>query len=147
MYLRIIGNAFTENLLKEISVITDQALLFFRKLKYDEKERTVVFPIERYAVLGKRKFLGSRMPYKYNKNIKFQTSITIRKVTECKIINNVDDPGKSHIIIMFGMEVKNNNIIITSLEEHRGTTRYAMVLTVSELDIEISDRTELGSGA
>ena len=139
MYLRMIGNSFTENVFKEILVITDSARLSFREIKYDEAKRIISLPIQRFAVIGKRRFFGSRMPYKYDGNTKISTLVTIRNVEECKIQNNVDDLTKSEIIIMFGIGIRGRNIIISSLEEYHGLKSYSMILKVSEIDIEISD--------
>jgi hypothetical protein len=142
MYLRIIGNSFTENVLKEILVITDSARLFFREIKYDEAKRIIFLPIQRFGVIGKRRFFGSRMPYKYDRNTRIRTLVTIRNVEECKIQNNVDDLTKSEIIIMFGIGVRGRNIFLSSLEEYRGVKRYSMILKVSEVDIELNDQNE-----
>jgi hypothetical protein len=147
MYIRIIGNSFTENVFKEILVLTDSARLFFREIKYDEAKRIITLPIQRFGVIGKRRFFGSRMPYKYDKNKKIFTLVTIRNIEKCNIINNIDDPLKSEIIIMFGIGIRGKDIIISSAEEYRGTTRYSMMLTVNDLDIEIIDRSDEGSGA
>lgn len=140
MYIRIIGSSFTENVFKEILVITDRAKLFFREVKYDEREKIVFIPIRRLAVIGKRRFLGSRMPYKYDRGTKILTLVTIRNVEECRIANNIHDPLKSEIMIMFGIGIRDKNIIISSAEEYQGTRGYSMILKVSELDIEMSDQ-------
>jgi hypothetical protein len=140
MYLRVIDKSFTQNILKEISRLTDQAKLLFRNMEYDEVKGVIILPIERFKVLTKRRIIGVFITRRHEKNAMMQSTITIRNVTECHVENNIDDPKVVYVTLLFGITVRNNDIIICSLEEDRGKPLYSMELKVSELDIEISDQ-------
>ena len=140
MYLRAIGNSFTQNLLKEISILTDQAKLLFRNIQYDEVKGLIVLPVERFKVLTKRRIFSVFITRKYEKNAITQSTITIRNIIKCDVENNIDDPKVTYVTLLFGIKIRNNDIIVCSLEEDRGKTLYSIELKISELDIEISDQ-------
>lgn len=142
MYIRIIGHSFTENVFKEIAVITDQSRLYFKKVTYDDKSRIISLPIRRYRVIGKRRFLGSVTPYRYDFQMNIESLIVIRNIKDCKIGNIIDDASISEVTICQGLSVKNSTIFINSAEEHKGEPCWAMDLVVGEIDIEISDKIE-----
>ncbi len=141
MYLRAIGNYFTQNLLKEISILTDQARLLFRNIEYDEVKGLIVLPVERFKVLTKRRVFGVFITRKYEKNAVVESKITIRNITKCHVENNIDDQKTTYVTVLFGVTIRNDEIMVCSLEEDRGKKLYSIELKVSELDIEISDQT------
>jgi hypothetical protein len=142
MYLRIIGNGFTQNILKEIEAITDSATLFFRNVKYDEKEKIIFLPIERYRIKRRKKLLGLITPYSRNMNIAIPSSIVIRNVTNCGIEDN-SEIEDTKVTLLFGLTIKDNEMFICSVEEDiKKGASYSITLKVSEIDIEISDKNE-----
>ena len=139
MYLRAIGNSFTQNILKEISILTNQARVFFRDMEYDEAKGVIILPIERYKVLEKKRFFRVVITRKYEKSAMIQSTVIIRNVTNCHVENNIDDPNVLYVTLLFGITIRGDNIIISSLEEDRGKTCYLIKLKVSQIDIEIAD--------
>jgi len=145
MYLRVIGDCFSENIFKEIEAFTNYGILYFKKVRHDEEKKIIFIPVERCQIKAvKKMFLGATTSYKYDKNVTIPSWIAIRNITECQVENNFDDPSISKIRLLFGMHVKpkEKEIYIGSVEEDRGKTCYRMKLKVSEVDIEIGDQNE-----
>lgn len=141
MYIKIVGNDFSQNIFKEIEAITDNATLYFRNSKYDEKEKTLSLPIERYRIKKKEKLLGSLTPYKRDMNNPISSSVVIRNITSYEMRDN-SEPEDTKVTLIFGVTIKDKEISIRSAEEDRGKTCYFIGLTVSEYDIEIMDKKE-----
>lgn len=145
MYLRVTGDSFTENMLREIAVQTDQGRLHFKEIEYDDTKGIVSLPIERYKTLKKirkRRLFRIVITRKYDRRDVIQSTITIRNVTKCHIENNIDDPTISNVTLLFGITIRGHDVILASLQEERGKTCYMMELKVSEIDIEIADKEE-----
>jgi len=139
MYLRIIGNSFTENIFKEIEAITDKGSLLFKELKYVKEEKLISLPITRYKLEKIKKIFGITIAYKYYTNTRIKSLIIIRNIDDCIIDNKTKDLDIAEITILFGLVVKDNKIFIYSAEEKRGVTLYSIELKVSKIDIEIRD--------
>ena len=143
MYLRIIGDSFTEHIFKEIEAITNHGTLHLNRVDYNKEKKMISIPIERYTIdVVKKKFLGTVTSYKYDKNLRIPSLVIIRNVTGCKIENNFDDPNILTITMLFGLNIKDSEIYISSVEEDKGIICYSLTTNVDGIDIEIRDQSE-----
>lgn len=140
MYMKIKGTKFAENVIDEISSMTDRALLNTREVIYDEKLRSVYLPITRYKINKQKGLLGLIIPYKRDKSMKLKSGITINNVTACKIENNFDDLNISEVTILFGLQIRDNEVYLSSAEERKGVTLYTLRATVADMELEIIDQ-------
>ena len=76
--------------------------------------------------------------YKYDRRKPIKSKAVVRNVTECTIIDNSLDK-MDEINLLFGLNVKGDQVVVSSVEEDRGTTCYLVVIKVTELDLEIQD--------
>jgi len=53
MYIRVVGDSFTENVAKEIAAITDGAMLHFREVEYQKDKVCIGLLIDRYPIREK----------------------------------------------------------------------------------------------
>lgn len=139
MLLRCKGGPFTHNLKDEIEAITNRATLHSRDIEYDQNSRIVQIPITRFPITKKKKFLRKVTPYKQDKANGIDSLITIRNVKqflpEEHLPSDYDDP----VTLLFGIQVKEEEIYLSSAEEDRGTPLFQLTLEIEELDIEIKD--------
>lgn len=143
MYIRIVGNCFSQKISNEIEAITNYGILYFQKMKYDKKKKMISIPIERCKIRAIKKIvLGTTTSYKYDKKNRIAALILINNILSCKIENNFNDPAVTKMRILFGLQlnIKDKKISIASVEEDRGQTCYSIDLKLSEIDIEISDQ-------
>ena len=156
MYLRTIGKTCTTYVYNEIAIITNDAILHFKKVEYDKEKQVVVIPIERFEVEIRRTF-WRRYYYKNNKNVKIPSIITIRKITECEIKQTDWGPDFPVAHILFDVNIdpekqEVTEITISSVEgagthdsEGRGVL-FFLTAKVSEIDIEIRDTETIRGG-
>jgi hypothetical protein len=135
MHLRVSGKDVPEALLKVVAAITDYARLRFRELQYDESTGVVVLPVVRYPL---RKLRLVRGPLQDRKN-PVESEIVIRNVSSCEIRNLFDD-DTTEVMLLFGLNVRGDEVFAASVEELSGRTMFSINTIVSELDIEISDK-------
>ena len=134
MYLRIVGNEFSKKFLKELAAITDHARLRPGDVSYDKESRSVTLPLVRFPILK----IGMLQNYKYDRNKPINSVVVVKNVTECVIDDNTSDE-MDVINLLFGLNVEGDEVVVSSVEEGRGITCYLVVMTVTEIDIEIKD--------
>lgn len=139
MYLSIKGKGFSEYIFKEISVVTDHALLDINSVKYDDNNKYVVFFINRFELtfLKKRLFESIVIP-KYDKTHRIKSKISVGNIINFRVENNYTNK-ESETSLERGLYISDNNIYICSMEEDQGNTMYSISIDVSELDITITD--------
>ncbi len=131
MKLRIQGRDLPTTVMEAIGAIANKGLLRPQDGAYEEKERVVAFRFQRFPVVGKALFSGTR-----HSEVPITSRATIRNVLSCII----EDSGVcQEITILFGISFKENTVLLSSAEENRGTTCFTLECTVSEIDIEMID--------
>jgi len=143
MYLRIKGELFSTNMVREIEWITKYAILCFGATQYDKDKGIISLPIRRCKIRTiKRKLLATT--YKHDRMLRVPALITIRNVLDCTTQNNFDNPTICEASMLFGLgvDIENRKMCMGSLEENSGKQCYSLELTVSEIDIEIRDEGE-----
>lgn len=144
MYLRIIGQGFTENIFREIAALTDRAKLHIREVTYERERETVVLPIDRFRVTRAKKPFRF-LPYKQDYANGIRSTVTIRNVRVCEIEDNSPE-HTTEVTLMFGITIDSDKIFAGSAEEgvgdERGKAWYGIDMEVSAIDIEIKDLSE-----
>jgi len=139
MYLRIIGEGFTDAALKEVAALTDHAVVSFRQVEYDPGLRVVTLPIRRRPVVVTRCWGGLRRRLTYDRLRTVEATVVIRNVEDYKVSIDPEKSDTSHVTLLFGVTVKDHTVVLSSAEEAAGRTCYLMELRVAELDLEILD--------
>lgn len=131
MKLRIQGPELPNTLMEAIGAIANKGLLRPQDVAYDEKKGVVTFRFQRFPILRKALFSGTRQS-----ETPIASRATIRNVLSCIIKNS---GHCQEITILFGISFKGNAVLLSSAEENRGTNCYNLECNVSEIDIEIAD--------
>lgn len=134
MYLRIIGNEFSKKFFMEVATISDHAKLRPRDVSYDEESGLVTLPLVRFPVIKTGMFRN----YKYDFNKPINAVVVVRNVRDCVIDDNTSDE-MDKVNLLFGLNIKGDEVIVSSAEENRGTACYLIIMTVTDIDIEIKD--------
>jgi hypothetical protein len=118
---------------KDIANATDNAKIFIADISYMNEERSVYIPF-RYIEIknGKNKGLYDLF---VSKKMKKSLAI-IKDVESLKIINNCKDKV-DEITLLFGINIKGNEIYLSSAEEYHGDVLFEMSIIVNNIDIEI----------
>ncbi len=131
MRLRIQGPELPNTLMEAIGAIANYGLLRPQDVTYDEKDGVVTFRFQRFPILRKALFSGTR-----HSETPIASRATIRNVLSCII----KDSGRcQEITILFGIRLEGHAVLLSSAEENRGTTCYNLECTVSEIDMEMTD--------
>lgn len=139
MILRISGNELKENCSNLITILTAKSFFLIDSYHYDDKNAFVEFLIRRrrYCVI-KKYMLGLIKLKSYEKEAIITSTIRIKNVDTIKISNKFDDLV-SEFQILIGIKIKDNEIIVSSVEENQGIPFFLMVIKFSDLDIHFED--------
>jgi hypothetical protein len=120
---------------KDIAIATDNAKIFITDISYMNEERSVYIPF-RYIEIKNRKneelydlFASKKMELK-------NSLVIIKDVESLKIINNCKDKV-DEITLLFGINIKDNEIYLSSAEEYHGDVLFEMNIIVNNINIEI----------
>ena len=123
----------------DIESITDKAKLQIENVKYDLGNKTVKIPIKRYKIKDYKKGIISRFKKPvYDKNQIIYSEIIVGNVENYEV-KNICDEEQKEVTILFGVQLKENEIYISSAEENQGENIYEITITTSCLNIEIID--------
>lgn len=126
---------------EDIVLLTRNALVDVNNVNFDKHKKVLIIPIKRENLIGfkhKTGFFSSELVPIYDHGKRIKSIIKISKIKSCKILNHCDD-DESEITIMFGLNIKNNEISLISLEESRGILSYEINIKIDEIDIKIKD--------
>ncbi|MEE8547666.1 MAG: hypothetical protein V3S63_06110 [bacterium] len=140
MYVRIEfkGEHFTQNLFRELKILTNKARIRIDEVVYEKDKELVVVPLDRLELETGR---GIIRDHKYNSDGKrSRCELVIYHVTGCAIENRFEKPGDpAWATVLFGMKVEKGTVYIGSAEELSGSTCYSIEVSVKELEIELYD--------
>lgn len=130
----------------ENSIIAENILSLFmshaksdlHRILYDEKERLVEIPVSRRAVEFKSTLFGARPRYQ-----KAERQALLR----IKNVENYEIRTEEHLIkelhgtftILFGLRLTGHTIFLSSAEENQGKQMLEIIISVSDVDIELID--------
>ena len=137
MHLRLSGERIPAELLELLAALTDGARLRHADVTHDPQSREVRLPITRFPLLKRRRLL----PNVRDRQTPIISVVTVRNVVTCDIENSVPADLGHEVQLLFGLQVRDRRVYISSAEEDRGHTCFSVTLQVSELDIEIADST------
>ena len=123
-------------LFKEIGFLTDRAIINPLDVKYQQDIKIINIPMKRQNLVEYRKDLFSTKPIYTNEEI--NSILIVKKIKECNIINQCNNII-SEITLIFGVQIKSDEISLLSAEESMGNNFYTLTLKVDELDIEFYD--------
>ncbi len=140
MYVRIEfkGEHFTQNLFRELEILTDKAKIRIDEVRYEKDKEWVIVPMDRLELEGGR---GILRDYKYDSGGKrARCELVIYHATKCAIENRFEKSGvPARATVLFGIKVDKGTVYIGSAEELSGSTCYSVEVSVKELDIELYD--------
>ena len=120
---------------KDIATATDKAKIFIDDISYMKEGKIVYIPF-RYIGIKNRKKKGLH-DLIVSKKTEFEKSLVIIKdVESLKIIDNCKDKV-NEITLLFGINIKGNEIYLSSSEEYHGDVLFEMSITVKNVNIEI----------
>ena len=120
---------------KDIAIATDCAKILIADISYLNEEKIVYIPF-RYVGIKNRK---NKKLYDLflSRKIELEKSLVIIKdIESLEIINNCKDKV-DEITLLFGINIKANEIYLSSSEEYHGDVLFEMRIRVSNVDIEI----------
>jgi hypothetical protein len=142
MHLIYKNRAISKEMSKAIESLTDSAKLFVKYVKFDQDNSEIVLPIKRYE--SKKRGLISSMFSRGEKAKFYKSTIIIRSVDKYSVTDNTSRISTDEITILFGLVIKNNNLLICLAEEYHEVDHvYFLNITVSDIDIEIIDEEKI----
>jgi hypothetical protein len=137
MHLRLRGERIPADLLELLAALTDGAQLRHTEVTHDPQSREVRLPITRFPLLKRRRLL----PNIRDRRNPISSVVTVRNVVACDIDNSAPADLGHVVQLLFGLQVRDRRVYISSAEEDRGHTCFSVTLQLSGLDIEITDST------
>jgi hypothetical protein len=139
MKLKIEANIFLPNVFKEISSLTDKAIVNPNSVEYDERKGIVKIPIQRINIL-ENKYKDNKGKSITNSQKNFLKSIIIiRNVKELKM-KFIKELEIKEVTILFGLQIQENyEIYFCSAEETKGDNLLEMIIKINKFDIELLD--------
>lgn len=120
---------------KDIATATDKAKIFIADISYMNKEKIVYIPF-RFIGIKNRKNKGLYDLFISKKKELEKSLVIIKDVESLEIINNCKDKV-DEITLLFGINIKANEIYLSSAEEYHGDVLFEMRIIVNNVDIEI----------
>jgi len=144
MKIKINLESIFKNTIKDIVAITDKAKVCIDKVRYIEKNKSIIIPIRRKKIIAfKKKLFSSNKKPIYNSNTLIDSVITINNIDKYAIKNKCK--GKlTEITILFGIQINGKEIYLSSAEEDKGVTLYEIIMKANEIDIELNDTDPIG---
>ncbi|MCK4738323.1 MAG: hypothetical protein KAT46_00095 [Deltaproteobacteria bacterium] len=144
MRFLVVGDNFTEAILKEILVLTERATLRFKELLYSEENKAILIPIERFNIKKQESYLGKLIPYRLDRSKRIKSRVIIRNVEECVIENNFDTTAPEYLTIkkielQSGIRIEGKDVFLRSCEETDGVSSFVVHLKIGELSLEMYD--------
>ncbi len=139
MRLLFKSNIYIKEICRCFEYLTNNAALKPSDILYNEEKREVIFSFERYKIekFKKRFFCFYEIPL-YDKNSKISSTIIIKSIERCDIINLTKEKV-SEIKILFGVKIDKEEIYFCSVEEEKGKNLFEMKLNINDYDIELKD--------
>ena len=135
MRLLILSDAEAIDLFKGLELLTNAAKVTLSSINVDESRHEITIPMKRRSFERKRFLLfGER--YKLLSSDLIDSNLIIRNVLNHKITDNLH---LTDILILFGVSIKNKEIILCSAEDQSGETAFVMSIKVQTYDIELLD--------
>lgn len=123
------------DLFKGLELLTNFAQVKLASIMVDEFRNVIAIPMRRRSYQRKRfLFIGER--YKLLSPQLINSNLVIRNIIDHREEDNLRLP---EIQLLFGVNVKNKEILLCSVEEHHGVAAFRMNITVQTYDIELRD--------
>lgn len=116
---------------KNLTRLTDKAHLNINEVKYFKRDNSIVLPIKRKNI------------YKIKKNYSEIDSVIIIKNINKYDIKNLCHNKFNTITILFGLQINNKEIYLSSAEEETGVSLYEITIQCKEIDISLIDKENL----
>jgi hypothetical protein len=143
MEIAIESDVLIPSVFEALSVLMNRARVCIDNMHYDPENGVVKILMQRYELTGyKKSVLGVEQPI-YGKT-RIDTLLTINQVVDMKL--KVDDvlvtDCNSCFTILFGLHVDGNEFYLGSAEEDEGRTLCQVFITVTGINIELTDRVQ-----
>ena len=122
----------------EFLILTDKAKIILEEVKYSEEEKILHLRIKRRNILGFRKTIFNVMKPIIGDNRIINSALIIKKIKNYEIIDRCKN-RISEVTILFGVNIDENNIYISSAEEEMGSVFFQLKVEVQEIEIELND--------
>jgi len=136
-HLRLICEQVPRGIWREISAITDHAVLHVDGVEHRKEERVLVIPISRAPFVEREKLLGAVKTRSYGKE-RIPSEIRIGHVVRCHMEKNIP-AGQQEIQLERGLTAEGKRVFLFSLNEDRGKPFFSLEAEVDLFDITISD--------
>jgi hypothetical protein len=125
---------------KEISIITDGAVVFTKDIKYNKGKKTIQIRLQRRKIKGfkERVFSDESKPL-YDWHTLIDAVVVINGVQEYEFLSPGVDLGLSSFTILFGIQVEQGEIFISSMEESEGKALFQLKIKIQTVDLQIYD--------
>jgi hypothetical protein len=138
MRYRVSGEQVSAEFIDTLAALTDRARLRHAEVAYDPTAGTVSLPITRYPLIKRRRVL----PNIHDLENPIPAVVAVRNVVSCTIENNTPSDLDADVQLIFGLQIRDNQVFVCSAEEDRGQPCFSATLEVSGLDIELADNSE-----
>ncbi len=142
MLLRLRGEQVTKELIDVVASLTDRSRLRHAEVAHDPATGTVTLTITRFPLIKRRRVFSNIHDFRNP----IPAVVTVRNVASCGIQNNAPHDLGDEIQLIFGLQIRDNQVYACSAEEDRGQPCFSLTIEVSELDIEIADVTDINKG-
>ena len=140
MHLRLKTPIDLPKAFKEISHLTDRASITLGEIKHDNLSACVEMPLQRKELLGFNKtWLGRRRPIYGEKTI--SSFVKIRNVIRMAVDTDeeIADHFDGRFTLLMGIQMANQKIHLSSVEESRGKHLCHIVIEIAKVDFELYD--------
>lgn len=124
---------------KELELLTNRAIINPFSIEYHNDAKTLNIPMKWRNIIGFKKGLFTLKPIYKEEDI--NSVLIVKKIKECNIVNRCNN-SISKITLLFGVQIRAQEIYISSAEESLGNNVYELSLKVSEIDIDFYDLIE-----
>ena len=125
----------TKDLFKELEFLTNSAEITLSYLNIDEINKKIVIPLVRKNYRRKKGFL--RGSYKLSSSKLIKSELIVKNILDYEINDNLN---LKSIDILFGVNISNKEIYLSSVEERSGVTAFDLSIKVSSYDLELIDK-------
>ena len=121
-----------------ISELTNHARVDLEKMNYDPKNKLAVIPLTRYRVVSVRKLLRF-FEHQRDYNNPIQSRVIIRNIQNAEMEKADTCNDIKEITLIFGINIKKNEIFFGSAEEASGKHCYGASFFGDNLILELED--------
>ena len=141
MRVHIDSNVFFKNIFSDLNLLTYGAIVKVEKVNYNKDDKSLTIPLKRWRLLDikvKRRLFSIEEYPIYHDNELIDAIIKIKHINNCEIINICPDET-IEIIILFGIQFREKEIYISSVEEYNGEPLYQLRSNIDSFYIEFFD--------